>query len=195
MLDIGSGSGLFSLAARRLGARVHSFDYDTDSRTYDAVYGPGVLYAPQVCPWGAMSNDLERPVYEKYLLLPTLKTWLLDQPESRAALMSGSGSTVFAVTRDAAGAAALAERAGFAVVLRGGPVTADTVAAAPRLYASLGIIQAARLTKGTSRRVVGVVLESLVDVRLSCIQRASSTGVVDRISRLIQHWLIGSSQV
>ena len=30
-LDIGSGSGLFSLAARRLGARVHSFDYDPDS--------------------------------------------------------------------------------------------------------------------------------------------------------------------
>lgn len=30
-LDIGSGSGLFSLAARRLGAKVHSFDYDLDS--------------------------------------------------------------------------------------------------------------------------------------------------------------------
>lgn len=30
-LDIGSGSGLFSLAARRLGARVFSFDFDTDS--------------------------------------------------------------------------------------------------------------------------------------------------------------------
>ena len=30
-LDIGCGSGLFSLAARRQGARVHSFDYDGDS--------------------------------------------------------------------------------------------------------------------------------------------------------------------
>lgn len=31
MLDIGSGSGLSSLAARNLGAEVHSFDYDPES--------------------------------------------------------------------------------------------------------------------------------------------------------------------
>lgn len=34
--DIGSGSGLFSLAARNLGATVHSFDYDPDSVTCTA---------------------------------------------------------------------------------------------------------------------------------------------------------------
>jgi 4-diphosphocytidyl-2-C-methyl-D-erythritol kinase len=72
---------------------------------------PGVLYAPQVCPWGAMSNDLERPVYEKYVLLPTLKTWLLEQPEVHAALMSGSGSTMFAITNTSTQAAELAAKA------------------------------------------------------------------------------------
>ncbi len=72
---------------------------------------PGVLYTPQLCSWGAMSNDLERPVFEKYLLLPSLKTWLLDQGEVQAALMSGSGSTTFAITETPTQAAELAEKA------------------------------------------------------------------------------------
>ena len=71
----------------------------------------GVLYAPQICPWGEMVNDLERPVFEKWLLLPTLKTWLLDQPEAHAALMSGSGSTIYAVARSSADASVLRDKA------------------------------------------------------------------------------------
>lgn len=72
---------------------------------------PGILYAPQLCPWGAMVNDLERPVFEKFLLLPTLKTWLLEHGEVQAALMSGSGSTLFAITQNPAQAAEMVEKA------------------------------------------------------------------------------------
>ncbi|HSJ03084.1 MAG: 4-(cytidine 5'-diphospho)-2-C-methyl-D-erythritol kinase [Verrucomicrobium sp.] len=71
----------------------------------------GVLYAPQLCEWGPMVNDLERPVFEKWLLLPTLKMWLLEQIETRAALMSGSGSTMLAVAQSGADAEALAAKA------------------------------------------------------------------------------------
>jgi len=42
-------------------------------------------------------NDLEVPVFEKYLLLPVMKTLLCGQPAVEAAFMSGSGSTMVAV--------------------------------------------------------------------------------------------------
>ncbi|HCN78657.1 MAG TPA: 4-(cytidine 5'-diphospho)-2-C-methyl-D-erythritol kinase [Verrucomicrobiales bacterium] len=58
---------------------------------------PGVMYAPQPGPWGALQNSLERPVFEKFRLLPALKTWLLERPGVLGALMSGSGSTLFAL--------------------------------------------------------------------------------------------------
>jgi 4-diphosphocytidyl-2-C-methyl-D-erythritol kinase len=48
-------------------------------------------------------NDLERPVFEKFVLLAHLKAWLRAQPAVGVALMSGSGSTLFAVLRDGAG--------------------------------------------------------------------------------------------
>ena len=38
-------------------------------------------------------------MFEKFVFLAQLKMWLLKQPEVGAALMSGSGSTVFAVLR------------------------------------------------------------------------------------------------
>jgi len=81
------------------------------NRWADSKEIPGVLYAPQLCPWGMMVNDLERPVFEKFLLLPALKTWLLQHGEVRAALMSGSGSTMFAITSNPAQAAELAAQA------------------------------------------------------------------------------------
>ncbi|MDE1171956.1 MAG: 4-(cytidine 5'-diphospho)-2-C-methyl-D-erythritol kinase [Verrucomicrobium sp.] len=60
--------------------------------------------------FGPLRNDLEPPVFGKHLWLPTAKAWLASQPESRAALMSGSGSSVFALLKPGADAAALAER-------------------------------------------------------------------------------------
>ena len=71
---------------------------------------PGVSFAAQTFAWGELINDLERPVFEKYLFLAQLKTWLRAQPEVAGALMSGSGATVFAVLHSAEGGAALEAR-------------------------------------------------------------------------------------
>ena len=71
---------------------------------------PGVDYAAQKFAGVRFVNDLERPVFEKFLFLGYLKTWLRLQPEVGAALLSGSGSTVFAVLRDGADAERLAAR-------------------------------------------------------------------------------------
>jgi 4-diphosphocytidyl-2-C-methyl-D-erythritol kinase len=59
-------------------------------------------------PWGELANDLERPVFQKYLLLPAIKGWLLDRPEVAGALMTGSGAAMFAVLREGADAGGLA---------------------------------------------------------------------------------------
>ena len=66
-------------------------------RWRDSQEVPGFSYAPQSSPGGVLDNDLERPVFEKYPVLGTLKNSLLATPGIAAALMSGSGSTVFAV--------------------------------------------------------------------------------------------------
>jgi len=72
---------------------------------------PGIDYSPQVFNGVTFVNDLEKPVFEKFVFLARLKTWLRQQPEVAAALMSGSGSTVFAVLRESATPEELAARA------------------------------------------------------------------------------------
>jgi 4-diphosphocytidyl-2-C-methyl-D-erythritol kinase len=71
---------------------------------------PSVNYVSQTFSGVRFVNDLERPVFEKFVLLGYLKTWLRLQPEVGAALLSGSGSTVFAVLRDGVDRNQLAER-------------------------------------------------------------------------------------
>jgi 4-diphosphocytidyl-2-C-methyl-D-erythritol kinase len=45
-----------------------------------------------------LRNDLEPPAFSKYPWLPTAKSWFQKQPDVLDSLMSGSGSSVFALT-------------------------------------------------------------------------------------------------
>ena len=81
------------------------------SRWQDSREIPGVSYAAQQFAGQTFINDLERPVFEKFVFLAELKMWLLNQPEVAAALMSGSGSTMFAVLRRNVDADLVAKRA------------------------------------------------------------------------------------
>ncbi|MFL6529519.1 MAG: 4-(cytidine 5'-diphospho)-2-C-methyl-D-erythritol kinase [Chthoniobacterales bacterium] len=81
------------------------------SRWSDSGELSGINYAPQEFAGVEFVNDLERPVFEKHVILAQAKIWLLAQPEVGVALMSGSGSTVLAALRDGADADSLAARA------------------------------------------------------------------------------------
>ena len=81
------------------------------SRWHDSREIPGVTYAAQEFAGQTFVNDLERPVFEKFVFLAELKMWLLKQPEVGATLMSGSGSTIFTVLRDSGRVNQLAARA------------------------------------------------------------------------------------
>jgi 4-diphosphocytidyl-2-C-methyl-D-erythritol kinase len=72
---------------------------------------PGICYTAQEFGGITLVNDLERPVFEKHRFLAELKQWLLERRETAAALLSGSGSTVFAVLHPGADAHALAASA------------------------------------------------------------------------------------
>ena len=81
------------------------------SRWRDSGEIPSVSYGAQEFDGHTFVNDLERPVFEKFVFLPQIKMWLLKQPEVGAAFMSGSGSTIFAVIRDNSDVDRLAKRA------------------------------------------------------------------------------------
>ena len=81
------------------------------SRWQDSKEIPEISYQPQNFDGQSFRNDLERPVFEKFVFLAQLKAWLLKQEQVGAALMSGSGSTVFAVLRSEADVDLLVKRA------------------------------------------------------------------------------------
>ena len=71
----------------------------------------GINYGTQKVDDITLVNDLERPVFAKFPILAHMKHWLLEQPGTRAALMSGSGSTMFALTETPEQAREIAARA------------------------------------------------------------------------------------
>lgn len=84
---------------------------DAYKRWKDAEALPGVRYEAQEFGWGELVNDLEKPVFQKHLFLAEMKEWLLARPEVAGALMSGSGSTMFAILKDPLAARDVAEAA------------------------------------------------------------------------------------
>lgn len=71
----------------------------------------GIPYGVQEVDGLRLVNDLEKPVFEKFPVLGIMKRWLLGREGVRAALMSGSGSTMFALTETPEQARAVAEAA------------------------------------------------------------------------------------
>ncbi|MBR1979519.1 MAG: 4-(cytidine 5'-diphospho)-2-C-methyl-D-erythritol kinase [Akkermansia sp.] len=71
----------------------------------------GIPYGVQEVDGLRLVNDLEKPVFEKFPVLGLMKRWLLGREGVRAALMSGSGSTMFALTETPEQARAVAEAA------------------------------------------------------------------------------------
>src|SRR5438477_4425764 len=81
------------------------------SRWQAAREAAGEIYQSQKFGDITFVNDLEHPVFEKFVFLAQVKSWVLKQPEVGAALMSGSGSTIFAVLRSNVDGDLVAKRA------------------------------------------------------------------------------------
>ena len=60
---------------------------------------PGIRYDEYRYAGLKLVNDLEKSVFAKHRYLAELKDWLQNRRDTKAVLMSGSGSTIFAVLR------------------------------------------------------------------------------------------------
>jgi len=65
----------------------------------DAEPIPGISYGEQNHEGLTLVNDLEKPVFAKHRYLAEFKSWLQNRRDVEAALMTGSGSAVFAILK------------------------------------------------------------------------------------------------
>ena len=108
--DCGTGGGAVD-AAPAFETTVWDIDTWAYQQWRDSRELPGVDFAAQSAGELSLQNDLNGRFSREHIFLAQMKGWLRDQPEVAAALMSGSGSTMFAVLRDFQFADAIAARA------------------------------------------------------------------------------------
>lgn len=84
---------------------------DVYKRFQSSVQYPAFHYEPQICDGIEMVNDLERPAFEKFPFLGIMKNRMLACEGVKVAMMTGSGSALFAITDSYEHAAAIAAAA------------------------------------------------------------------------------------
>lgn len=93
-LDIGSGSGVFSLAARQMGAEVFSFDYDSDS--VESTRALKDRYYPNDSKWVIEQGDaLDEEYLSKYKYQDIVYSWgVLHHTGNMYKALSNAGNLV-----------------------------------------------------------------------------------------------------
>ena len=106
-LDIGSGSGLFSLAAHRLGARVYSFDYDLQS--VDCTKALKEKYAKNTNTWSVEQGSvLDGEFLKKFDNIDIVYSWgvlhhtghMHQALQNVSGLVRGGGSLFISIYND-----------------------------------------------------------------------------------------------